>query len=74
MGVILPVVETEFKERSPYYSPMGTSFWIDSSISSFKQALNLLGKLSELNLKFIGSELPSYFRAYITKSLMVDSC
>ena len=53
MGVILPVVETEFKERSPYYSPMGTSFWIDSSISSFKQALNLLGKLSELKISVL---------------------
>ena len=31
MGVTLPVIETEFKEHSPYYSPMGTSFWIDSS-------------------------------------------
>ncbi len=53
MGVSLPVVETEFKEQSPYYSPMGTSFWIDSSISSFKQALNLLGKLSELKISVL---------------------
>jgi V/A-type H+-transporting ATPase subunit D len=53
MGVTLPVVETEFKERSPYYSPMGTSFWIDSSISFFKQALNLLGKLSELKISVL---------------------
>ncbi|MBN1975356.1 MAG: V-type ATP synthase subunit D [Sedimentisphaerales bacterium] len=53
MGVSLPVVETEFKEYSPYYSPMGTSFWIDSSISFFKQALSLLGRLSELKISVL---------------------
>lgn len=53
MGVSLPVVETEFREQSPYYSPMGTSFWIDSSIGFFKQALSLLGKLSELKISVL---------------------
>jgi V/A-type H+-transporting ATPase subunit D len=50
MGVTLPVVETKFEEHRPYYSPMGTSFWIDSSLQSFKEALKLLGKLSELKI------------------------
>ena len=53
MGVSLPVVETEFKEVPPYYSPMGTSFWIDSSISFFKQTLGLLGRLSELKISVL---------------------
>lgn len=53
MGVGLPVVETEFKEQSPYYSPMGTSFWIDSSINFFKEALRLLGRLSELKISVL---------------------
>jgi V/A-type H+-transporting ATPase subunit D len=53
MGVSLPVVETEFKENSPYYSPMGTSFWIDSSISFFREALSLLGRLSELKISVL---------------------
>lgn len=53
MGVSLPVVETEFKERPPYYSPMGTSFWIDSSINFFKQTLGLLGRLSELKISVL---------------------
>ena len=53
MGISLPVIETEFKERSPYYSPMGTSFWIDSSLNFFKEALKLLGKLSELKISVI---------------------
>ena len=53
MGVILPVVETEFTEHPPYYSPMGTSFWIDSSIKFFREALELLGKLSELKISVL---------------------
>ena len=53
MGVSLPVVKTEFKEQPPYYSPMGTSFWIDSSITYFKEALSLLGRLSELKISVL---------------------
>jgi V/A-type H+-transporting ATPase subunit D len=53
MGVSLPVIETEFKEHMPYYSPMGTSFWIDNALNSFKDALKLLGKLSELKISVL---------------------
>ncbi|MBN1837031.1 MAG: V-type ATP synthase subunit D [Spirochaetales bacterium] len=53
MGVRLPVVETSFLERAPYYSPMGTSFWIDSSLEEFKQALQLMGRLAELKVSII---------------------
>jgi V/A-type H+-transporting ATPase subunit D len=53
MGVTLPVIETEFREHSPYYSPMGTSFWIDSSLYFFKEVLKLLGKLSELKISVL---------------------
>lgn len=53
MGIILPVIETEFREHSPHYSPMGTSFWIDSSLSFFKEVLHLLGKLSELKISVL---------------------
>ncbi len=53
MGVILPVIETEFSEHSPHYSPMGTSFWIDSSLHLFKEVLKLLGKLSELKISVL---------------------
>jgi len=48
MGVSLPVIETEFTEHPPYYSPMGTSFWVDSALYYFKEVLKLLGKLAEL--------------------------
>ena len=53
MGVTLPVIETNFKEYPPYYSPMGTSFWIDNSLDYFKEALKLLGKLSELKISVL---------------------
>ena len=50
MGVQLPVVETGFKEHPPYYSPMGTSFRIDSSLINFKEALAVMGRLAELKI------------------------
>jgi len=53
MGVALPVVETEFREREPYYSPLGTSFWIDGSVSDFKAALQLMGRLAELKVSIM---------------------
>jgi len=53
MGVSLPVVDTKFQEHPPYTSPMGTSFWIDSALGSFKAALELLGKLSELKISVL---------------------
>jgi len=53
MGVNLPVVDTEYREHPPYFSPMGTSFWIDGALDSFKQAIELLGKLSELKISIL---------------------
>jgi V/A-type H+-transporting ATPase subunit D len=53
MGVLLPVVETDFVERPPYFSLMGTSFWIDSSLDAFKSALKLLGRLAELKISIL---------------------
>ena len=53
MGVALPVVETSFTEKAPYYSPMDTSFWIDSSIDHFKAVLELLGRLAELKISIM---------------------
>jgi V/A-type H+-transporting ATPase subunit D len=53
MGVRLPVVETSFLERAPYYSPMGTSFWIDNSVEQFKEALQAMGRLAELKISII---------------------
>jgi V/A-type H+-transporting ATPase subunit D len=53
MGVRLPVVETSFSEHPPYYSLMGTSFWIDSALKEFKEALQLMGRLAELKISII---------------------
>ena len=53
MGVRLPVVETSFSEHAPYYSPLGTSFWIYNSLEEFKAALQLMGRLAELKISII---------------------
>lgn len=53
MGVRLPVVETSFSEHPPYFSPVGTSFWIDACVEEFKEALKLLGRLAELKISII---------------------
>ena len=53
MGVSLPVVTTQFQEHPPFYSPAGTSFWIDSSLESFKKALELTGRLAELKISIV---------------------
>ena len=53
MGVALPVVDTSFSEHAPYYSPMDTSFWTDSSVAHFKAALELLGRLAELKISIM---------------------
>jgi V/A-type H+-transporting ATPase subunit D len=53
MGVRLPVVETSFSEHPPYYSPLGTSFWIDNSLDEFKEALQVMGRLAELKISII---------------------
>lgn len=53
MGISLPVVDTSFTEHPPFYSPHGTSFWIDSSLSEFKEALMVMGRLAELKVSII---------------------
>ncbi len=53
MGVLLPVVDTDFVEKAPYFSPMGTSFWIESSLEAFKAALQDMGKLAELKISVL---------------------
>jgi V/A-type H+-transporting ATPase subunit D len=53
MGVRLPVVETSFQEHAPYFSPSGTSFWVDSALRAFKNALQEMGRLAELKISII---------------------
>jgi V/A-type H+/Na+-transporting ATPase subunit D len=53
MGVVLPVVQTTFTEHPPYYSLMGTSFWIDNAVKGFRDALELMGRLAELRISLM---------------------
>ena len=53
MGVGLPVVDTSFEDYPPYYSPMGTSFWIDNSLDDYKSVLLVMGKLAELKISIM---------------------
>jgi len=65
MGVTLPVVDTDFRERAPYFSPTGTTYWIDSSLDSFKSVLKLMGKMAELKISVL--RLASEVRKMIRK-------
>ena len=53
MGVTLPVVDTDFTENAPYFSPSGTTFRVDSTLKSFETVLQLMGKLAELKISVI---------------------
>ncbi|TFH03878.1 MAG: V-type ATP synthase subunit D [Spirochaetales bacterium] len=53
MGVRLPVVNTLFEERAPYFSPAGSSFWIDEAIRGFQGVLELMGRLAELKVSIM---------------------
>jgi V/A-type H+-transporting ATPase subunit D len=53
MGVTLPVVDTDFTENAPYFSPSGTSFRVDSSLELFKGVLQLMGKMAELKISVL---------------------
>jgi V/A-type H+-transporting ATPase subunit D len=53
MGVQLPVVETDFREHGPYYSPAETSFWTDGVLREFKEVLGMMGRLAELKVSIM---------------------
>jgi len=53
MGVRLPVVDTAYQERAPYFSPSGTTYKIDEAVSAFKEALELMGRLAELKISIM---------------------
>jgi V/A-type H+-transporting ATPase subunit D len=50
MGVILPVVDTDFTDREPHFSPVGTSIYVDETVANFKEALKQMGHLAELKV------------------------
>lgn len=53
MGVKLPVVETDFKDSGPYFSPLDTSFLVEEALDSFKDSLKLMGRLAELKVSIM---------------------
>ncbi|MFW6360713.1 MAG: V-type ATP synthase subunit D, partial [Spirochaetota bacterium] len=53
MGVQLPVVDTDFSEHPPYFSPSATSYWVDGAIQEFQQALEMMGRLAELKVSIM---------------------
>ncbi len=53
MGVMLPVVETDFSETPPSFSPYDTTSRIDDTMNSFKEVLEPLGRLAELKISVL---------------------
>lgn len=50
MGVSLPVVETTFTDRAPYFSALGADFRVDLAVKGFREALGLMGRFAELKV------------------------
>lgn len=50
MGVSLPIVQTSFEEKSPYFSMSGTPYYIDEAISHFKNVVQSIGAFAELKI------------------------
>lgn len=53
MGVSLPVVDTSFVDKPPYYSPMDTNGRLDAAAKEFRDALKEMGKLAELKVSIM---------------------
>ncbi len=53
MGVPLPVVETDFRDRAPYYGAMGADFRVDVAAGRFREALGLMGRFAELKASIV---------------------
>ncbi len=50
MGVALPVVETTFTDRAPYFSALGADFRVDLAVKGFRETLGLMGRFAELKV------------------------
>lgn len=47
MGVSVPVISLDIKDRPPYYSPHGINPFIDEAVEQFKTIITLLAQLAE---------------------------
>lgn len=50
MGVSIPVVETGFTDRAPYFSALGADFRVDLAVKGFREALGFMGRFAELKV------------------------
>jgi V/A-type H+-transporting ATPase subunit D len=53
MGVTVPVISLETRDRPPYYSTHGVNLHIDEAIARFKAILPLLAKLAEKKITLL---------------------
>ena len=53
MGVELPKVNTEFAGEGPFFSPEGTSMLADVAVNRYRDALSLMGQMSELKVSIM---------------------
>jgi len=53
MGVAVPVVETTFKDKGPYFSQESSNIIAELGIQQFKDTLELMGRLAELKVSIM---------------------
>ncbi|MFH1037538.1 MAG: V-type ATP synthase subunit D [PVC group bacterium] len=53
MGVKVPLVEMAIQDASPYFSLLGTSFWLDVSSGQFQRLLQSLAKLAQFKISVL---------------------
>ena len=49
----LPVVNTDFHEKAPYFSMTDTPFYIDEAVSRFKTAVESMGEFAEIKISIM---------------------
>jgi len=53
MGVSVPVIALDIKDRPPYYSTHGVNLYVDEAIERFKAILSLLAQLAEKKITLL---------------------
>jgi V/A-type H+-transporting ATPase subunit D len=53
MGVGIPTVGADIKDRPPYYGPQATSVWTDEAVVRFKNALAAIARLAESRISLV---------------------
>jgi len=53
MGVSLPNVKVNFRDKPPYFAAPESSVWIDETIKRFREALDLLGEMAEARISLM---------------------